>query len=277
MDLSITTDYVTSLGSPEQYLRDIAAAGFTHIHWCHQWNTDFLYSRPEIDQIARWLDEVGLRLLDLHGSAGVEKCWYSRVEYERLAGVELVANRLEMTARLGGGVVIMHIPTAPEQPEEASIYWGVLRRSLDALAPVSRATGVRIAIENGGRGHMVTITRVLSEYDGDYVGLCYDCGHGNTAGEGLDYLERLKDRLISVHLHDNDGTADQHKPMFTGTVDWGRLARIMAASSYDKPVSQELSIRLSGLDEPGLLAQALRDGQRLTAMIAAHRGAPQNG
>jgi len=97
------------------------------------------------------------------------------------------------------------------------------------------------------------------------------------SGEGLDWLERLKDRLISVHLHDNDGLSDQHKPLFSGTNDWDRLARIMAASSYDGPVSQELSIGLSGLDERALLAQALENGRRLTEMIASQRGVTETG
>ena len=89
--LSLTTDYATvDRGNPSPYLRRIADAGFTHIHWCHHWNTDFVYSRPEIEQIGRWLDEYGLKLLDLHASVGPEKNWYSTNEWERQAGVELV-------------------------------------------------------------------------------------------------------------------------------------------------------------------------------------------
>ena len=111
--LSITTDYATSIGDPSPYLRRIADAGFTHLHWCHQWNTDFLYSEWEVDQIECWLNDFGLQLLDLHASVGPEKNWYSGKEYERLSGVELVKNRIDMTSRLGGGVIIMHIPKDP--------------------------------------------------------------------------------------------------------------------------------------------------------------------
>lgn len=274
MELSMTSDYARGTGSPEPYLRRIAEAGFTHIHWCHQWNTDFHYVAPELDQIASWMGSFGLSLLDLHGSAGPEKNWTSPVEYERLAGVDLVTNRLEMTARLGGRVTIMHVPTAPADAAEADKYWDRVRRSLDALEPVSRATGVRIAIENGSVGHFATVERILSLYPPEYVGLCYDSGHGNVSGEGLDYLERLRGRLIAMHLHDNDATADQHKPLFTGTVDWERLARIIATSSYTGPLSQELSIRLSGFeDESAFLAQARADGERLTRMVEAARTA----
>jgi len=84
--LSITSDYVESCGNPQPYLERIAAAGFTHIHWCHHWNTDFLYSKPEIDQIKHWFADYNLRLLNLHASQGKEKYWCSSVAYQRQAG-----------------------------------------------------------------------------------------------------------------------------------------------------------------------------------------------
>lgn len=73
MTLAITSDYVESTGCPEPYLRQITEAGFSHVHWCHHWNGDFVYSTHEVEQIASWLDEFGLQLLDLHASQGREK------------------------------------------------------------------------------------------------------------------------------------------------------------------------------------------------------------
>ncbi|OGV70221.1 MAG: hypothetical protein A3K19_16585 [Lentisphaerae bacterium RIFOXYB12_FULL_65_16] len=261
MSLSITTDYAADKGCPEPYLHRIADAGFSHVHWCHQWNTDFLYSRWEVSQIRKWLREYGLALLDLHGSLGPEKNWASSREYERRAGIDLVRNRLQMTAQLGGDVVIMHVPAEPD--------WTALKKSLDALEPVARKCGVRIAVENG---RFDTIDRILAEYGPEYVGLCYDCGHGNVGQDGLSSLDAIKDRLISVHLHDNDGTGDQHKLLFSGTVDWPRLARIIAASSYRKCVSMETSMRNSGIpDEEAFLAKAFETGTALTGMIEPER------
>ena len=48
--LSMTPDYVRSSGDPAPYLRRIADAGFSHVHWCHQWNTDFLYAACEVER-----------------------------------------------------------------------------------------------------------------------------------------------------------------------------------------------------------------------------------
>ncbi len=271
--LSMTTDYASvSTGCPEPYLRRIAEAGFSGVHWCHQWNTDFVYADCEIDSISLWMRELGLSLTDLHASSGEEKNWCSPREYERLAGVELVKNRLDMTARLGSDAIIMHIPIEPADPAENRAYWTLLRASLDALEGPARSRGVRIAIENLGKDNFDTLERLFGLYAPSYLGLCYDSGHGNVAGTGLGRLDRVKGRLISVHLHDNDGSGDQHKLPFDGTIDWPRLARILAESSYRKPVSMESNTRSypEGVGEMAYLRKAFDAGTRLTEMIAAY-------
>lgn len=264
--LSVTTDYARDKGCPEPDLRRIAEAGFSHIHWCHQWNTDFIYSRYEIDQIAAWLQELDLTLTDLHASDGDEKGWVSPREYQRLAGVELVKNRIAMTARLGSDVIIMHTGGEPQDEQPRNAFWKQLWKSLDELEPFARDHGVRIAIENG---QFAVIRQVLARYGPDYVGLCYDSGHGNLTANGLEAAEALKDRLISIHLHDNDGDRDSHKLPFTGTVNWERLAHMLARSSYRKCVSMEISIRNSGIeDEAAFLQKAFEIGTSISEMVA---------
>jgi len=255
----MTTDYVECEGDAWPYLRRIAAAGFTHVHWCHHWNTDYLYSEAEIDRIAACLDECSLGLLDLHGSAGRKNDWSSRWPGKRQAAVELVKNRIAMTARLGADVMVMHVPRDPA--------CGPVRKSLDELEEFCRDRNVRIAIENTNNHDAVGA--LLADYACDYVGLCYDSGHGNMHDDGLAFLDDLKDRLIAVHLHDNNGSADQHNLPFTGTTDWPRLAAVIAASAYAKCVSMESNMRHESpyADEAAFLADAVKAGMRLAAMI----------
>ncbi len=273
--LSLTTDYRQDSGSPEPYLRRTAEAGFSHVHWCHHWNDDFVYADAEVDQIGHWLDDFGLKLNDLHASAGAEKCWVSTVEYERLAGVELVQNRIEMTRRLGGDVIILHMPAEPSDEPARQAFWDVLHRSLDAMEPFARDRGIRVALENLTNGNFATVRQVLSEYSPEFVGLCYDSGHGNITGDGLDQLEIAKDRLISLHLHDNDGSGDDHLPLFYGTVDWQKLAGIIARSSYAKMVSLEVSMRHADIhDEQAFLQQSFEGGTRFAQMVEDARLSP---
>ncbi len=249
MDLAVNTCFLSASGSPEGALKAVAEAGFTHLHWCHHWRTDFLYGPAELKQCAQWLRTFGLRLLDVHGSAGQEKCWYSPVEYQRQAGVELVVNRIIMLRELEGtGSLIMHVPLLRDRegfdPALPLRQFDALRRSLDELAPVLEKYGARIAVENGFSDTFELIGRIMRDYPEKCFGITYDSGHGNVAeGKGMERLAPFKNRLQAVHLNDNDGSGDQHQPPFYGTVDWERMMEIIADSSYrDRPLSFEILI-----------------------------------
>lgn len=271
MNLSLTSDWVSDWGCPEESLRAIASAGFSHVHWCHHWNTDFLYSASEIAQIRRWFSELGLKLLDLHGTAGKEKRWWSEREYERQAGVELVCNRIHMAAELGAATVVTHIPMLPDGATN-SPECDRVRLSLDELAPTLRKTGIRLSFENMPDDNFEFIRQLLAEYPEDIAGICYDCGHGNMGkGLGLHYMESLKHRLIAVHLHDNDGVQDLHQNPFTGTVKWGELARMIKTSGYKRCVNLESGVWPEATEEmkSQFLVNARAAGIRLTEMIAS--------
>ncbi len=249
MNISIATDFNGSTGSPRDSLKAISEAGFTHLHWCHQWCTDFLYSKHEIAQIKAWLKEFNLKLLDIHGSQGAEKLWYADEEYRRKSGVELVANRIEMLRELEGeGALMMHIPcfqlrTSEEDRPLVYRMTDNLRRSLDELIPVMEKNNVMITIENMWTDNFEIIRTLLGEYSPDHLGLCYDSGHANDPRlNGMDHLDTLRDRLKTLHLHDNNGTGDQHQPPFYGNVNWERLAEIIANSAYNAPVSFEMAM-----------------------------------
>ena len=270
---SMKTNYVDWVGCPERWVRSISEAGFRHVDWHHHWNDDFLYSLPEIRQIQAWLRECSLEVNSIHGSSGQEKCWSSATEYERLAGVELVRNRIELAAELSCQVVVMHLFGAPDEIE----WTGRPRRSVDAvceslddLESCATSHGVTIAVENG---YFEFLDPVLSHCSPEYVGLCYDVGHGNfNQAAGLIGLDQHKDRLAAVHAHDNDATDDVHNLPFTGTVDWERLTRLVAASPFSGSVTVETIMATTGIeDEQQFLTKALEVGTILDDMICRYR------
>lgn len=91
--------------------------------------------------------------------------------------------------------------------------------SLKELAGVAEENGVALALENMPTGINATCTtaaelaRVL---EGTGIGMCFDLGHANTAGQVDAMLEHV-DRFLNVHLHNNDGTWDQHRTIDDGT------------------------------------------------------------
>ena len=94
-------------------LEQIAAAGFSHIHWCYEWDGDYIYAVSEMKQIREWMEEYGLKAKSLHASKGscketearieahYRKDYASLLEPNRIAGVELIQNRVELAHILG--------------------------------------------------------------------------------------------------------------------------------------------------------------------------------
>lgn len=261
MNIAISTSILCSTGSPETYLRLIAEAGFTHLHWGHQWDTDFLYGSSEIAQCRKWLKQYDLELLDIHGSEGVEKQWFSPEEYRRRAGVELVLNRVVMLRELGGsGCVMMHLPpnraikSTPEDERLLPARVDALKRSLDELLPALEKYDGRIAVENRRNDSFRVIAEVMADYPAERLGITLDTGHANIdEGRGLDRMEKFKDRLLALHLNDNDAVGDLHQPPFYGTLDWERVAELVASSAYaGRPASFELTMRNTPFFVPGV-------------------------
>ena len=264
--LAMTTEYAVSRGCPEPYLRRIAEAGFTHIHWAHHFNTDFMYGDSEIEQIAWWLEDYGLTLLNVHGSVGFEKNYSSLLEYERQAGVDLIRNRIDFAARLSASVVILHLPIKPETIRDQA-FWDQVSRSFEDVSRFAYERGVRIAIENRPADDFIWLRMLLNRFDSDLMGLCYDAGHGNIGPCGLVHLDALRDRLLAIHLHDNDGAGDQHDLPFSGTVAWQKLIPLLAGSAYQGPITIESNIRGYDMTDDVFLEKAYEAGLALDRML----------
>ena len=262
MAIGINTDYLSGIRTPEYYLSLAADAGFTHIHWCHQWCTDFIYSDAEIAHYKKTLRQFGLILQDVHASVGQEKLYFSADEYRRKAGMELILNRIRMFTELEGtGAIALHIPTyrrvhniAPDEFEKIPQHMIQVRKTLDELMPYLEKYNVALAVENMPNEAFETIAELLEAYPAERIGLTYDSGHGNYGlCRGLDNLEKWKHRLKVLHLHDNDGTLDRHQPPFYGNVEWERLVKIIADSNLDNlPLSFELAMTFTPFFNPAL-------------------------
>ena len=58
--------------------------------------------------------------------------------------------------------------------------------------------------------------------DGLEMGMCFDIGHANTTGQ-IGAMLALEARFVNMHVHDNDGTGDQHLGLGYGNIDFSVL------------------------------------------------------
>jgi len=70
---------------------------------------------------------------------------------------------------------------------------------------------------------------------------CFDTSHANWQGLDMaDAVRRLGSQLAVTHLSDNDGTFDQHRLPFDGTVDWHGLMRGLTEIEYKGTLNFEI-------------------------------------
>ena len=73
----------------------------------------------------------------------------------------------------------------------------------------------------------VHLRGVLEAIDSPCAGFTFDTGHWNAFAPDSDFPFVYADRLVITHIQDNDGTGDQHRIPFDGTVDFARLAPVL--------------------------------------------------
>ncbi|MGL4344983.1 MAG: sugar phosphate isomerase/epimerase family protein [Cellulosilyticaceae bacterium] len=272
IELAIATDFLgesPEIEKVEETLKKIAEAGFTHIHWCHEWDGDYIYSTYEMLQIKEWMDKYGLRAKGIHATKGsrrpieriashYRKDYTSEIIYNRKAGVELIKNRVDLAECIGANEIVLHLYVPYEAVqndlEAKDRFYEQVYASLDELEPYCLQKGVRICMENLFDMPQAiveeSLERMFQKYDKAFLGFCIDTGHANMVWQDdmTAIIEKYKDRLYAMHLHDNDQKGDGHHLPGNGTIKWPAVMASLAKTAYEEPLVFELACHEENVD-----------------------------
>jgi sugar phosphate isomerase/epimerase len=144
----------------------------------------------------------------------------------REAAVRQVRDTLDDAATAGAGAVVVHggsVPRRyPDRVAEKSRRNAV--RSLAECAAHAADVGVPLCLENQPRSSEtrryttspgdLAATLEAVDADPDALRVTLDVGHARVNGyDWRAFADRFGDRVEVLHLHDNDGTADDHDPI----------------------------------------------------------------
>lgn len=97
-------------------------------------------------------------------------------------------------------------------------------------------SGIQVCMENVLDREAAPLAEVVRGVGRPDFGICLDVGHAHCYSDlSLDaWLDALKGVVSHVHLHDNDGSHDQHRGLGRGTIDWGH---VIARLSTENPAA----------------------------------------
>src|SRR5438045_4473403 len=155
----------------------------------------------------------------------------------RAASSRFIRDALELAGEIGSPFYSVHagFATDPVGHEDGHFLFGG-RGDLDAarkrfaesladLAGAARALEVELLVENNlcideHRGHLLLVTdQQITEFLAPLgLRLLLDVGHLNVSARTLGFdrerfVDAVEDVVGALHLHDNDGVADRHRPL----------------------------------------------------------------
>lgn len=153
--------------------------------------------------------------------------------------LEQARTAARIVTALGGDVVVVHPGCRRDETDSATAYHDRIYTGARAVVRVVAAEGARVAFENANPNGFPTdpgdLMAIINEFPPAQAGACIDTGHANCTGTMLDLIAAARGRIISTHLHDNDGTSDQHLAPGEGTIDWDATMRAFHEAAYAGP------------------------------------------
>jgi len=254
-----TYRYVNQPLLPE-LLASLSSAGIRAIEvFCGSGH--FSYASPQtVRELAGRLIEYRIQLASLHapterssgeGRSGGAPISISDPErIRRVDAMDEVKRALEVAETIPFRYLIQHMATS-RQPADSRTLDAAFS-SLEHLVLFAKQRGVVIAIENTPNefGSPESLAQFVKQTRLNDLRFCFDLGHAHI-GEGVAAsFELMRDRIVTVHVHDNQGETDDHLLPFDGTIDWD--AALTALSGTPEPPALVLELKERSPGVPSL-------------------------
>ncbi len=148
------------------------------------------------------------------------------------ASIDETKETIDAAEMLGAKVVTVHpglsSMAVPGMESRAVERANIAMRELESYVD---GREIVLAIENMPNPPFFlgrTASQLAEIVDGTDLGICFDIGHANTMGEIDAMIDSFKDRIVNIHIHDNNGDRDAHMTLGQGSIDFTHVIRRMS-------------------------------------------------
>lgn len=215
----------------KRHLELVKKAGFDRIElWGMRPHVNW-YDPKQVEQLAEDIKETGIEVASFHlpfytifGTPEFKWVYFNHPDPQiRQTAFDMACHIVDLCGMFDCDIVILH---GNGQPSDVNLDQANTRyhKELDRFLPYCEKRSVRIAIENimtSGSSTEV-LRKLIDEYDSDYLWLCLDTGHANISENLPEAIQNCGPRLLTTHIADNYGKADDHLAPYLGTIDWAK-------------------------------------------------------
>jgi sugar phosphate isomerase/epimerase len=244
----------------EEALYAIADAGFKRIElWGNIFHLDPRI-HPDIKSIKALVNKLDLWVHSIHTPFTGLNIGYPDIQLEK-EWLRVVGESLEYGARLGADIAVVHTFSYKEEMDQKMFgeSRAIIKEFIEKLNECSRQLNIRLAVENQLHFNTPHFTHSLQElsklWDSNEIGFCFDIGHASINGvEPESEIAAAGERLISIHVSNNDGNTDLHSLPKDGVLDWEKVRQQLKKYKYTGPYILEVR----GGNRPDFILDQLR-------------------
>jgi sugar phosphate isomerase/epimerase len=214
--------------------------------------------RAQIVELGHWFRDSELTLHSVHSPMFSDDVWgrsgpdaviniTEPVKHKRMRMVDEIKRALDVAEVVPFKYLIQHLGMAGEEYDPRKIDSAFA--ALEEVSLFARQRGVEVLLENIPND-LSSAERLLLFLEVTHMDLnvCFDTGHANMHEGVENAFRRLKSRIRSTHVHDNNGKDDSHLfPLSTavndadgGTIDWKRTMKALGSLDAECPLVMEL-------------------------------------
>ncbi len=201
------------------------------------------YPNFPYDEAAKWAKDAGVSLWSFHlpFCPFEERNPASSDAAVRASTVGDFTRYLEISARIGAKVAVIHASGEPIADEDRKAAMAHAKEVLSVLAERAAATGVTLCVEDLPRTCLGrNSAELLDLLSADArLGVCFDTNH--LLGEPIaDFIRAVGNRIVTTHFSDYDFVNERHWLPGAGKIDWRELMDLLDEVGYTGPVLYEL-------------------------------------
>jgi len=222
----------------EERIKLIKDAGFQSVMtWWGKGSKDGNETSETKPEVIR---KYGLTIENAHFSfSGINSIWEDSPDGEEF--LKIYFSYIDDCKKFEIPTAVMHISSGEITPPFGQTGLNRFKQ----LVERAEKYGITIALENVRKFDYLEY--LFANIESDRLKFCYDCGHENCFTPGIDYLSKYGNKLVALHLHDNDGAGDQHMLPFSGTVKWEKIISKIKELNYKGALSLEVDAQYSNV------------------------------
>lgn len=245
------------LSPVEERIKKIKEAGFDGVITTA--DPRFDYQNGKLSKQMKLFKKYGLGVSSLHARYVKEelpKFWLEGKDGDKIK--KDIIKDVKLAKKYGFKCVVVHM---------RGFYSKIGEKRFMDILKVCEKYNIPLAVENLLSSKI--FMDIFKNISHPYLKFCYDSGHDHCDHSNFDYLSLYADKLVTLHLHDNDGTDDHHTLNQLGTTDWDMIASKLAKINPNINLDYELIYvkKVQGYSEDDVLRETKQQADELEQMI----------